>query len=118
MSINIKGVIKGSIFSILVTMLIIMILALLSYFTSMSENVISTCVYAAVVTGVLLGTIAVSRAATGKVFLHAMLVCVMYLAVLVGISALINRGLTVNSHLFAITGGIFASGFLGSILGK
>ena len=118
MGINFKSVIKGSVFSVLITMFIILILALLSYFTGISENVVGICVYAAVIVGVLLGTIAVSRAASGKVFIHAMLVCLMYLAVLIGISAIINKGITVNSHLFAITGGIFASGFLGSVIGK
>ncbi|MCH5210942.1 MAG: TIGR04086 family membrane protein [Oscillospiraceae bacterium] len=118
MSINFKSVIKGSVFSVLITMFIILILALLSYFTGISENVVSICVYASVIIGVLMGAIAVSRAVSGKVFIHAMLVCVMYLAVLVGISAIFNKGITVNSHLFAITGGIFASGFLGSVIGK
>ncbi len=118
MSVNIKGVIKGSIFSILVTMLIIFILSLLSYFTGISETVVSACVYASVAAGVLLGTIAVSRAAAGKAFIHVMLVCLIYLAVLVGISALINKGIAFNSHFFAVVCGTFAAGFLGLIIGK
>ncbi len=118
MAVNIKGVIKGSIFSILVTMLIIFVLSLLSYFTGISESVINACVYAAVVVGVLLGAVAVSRAAAGKAFVHVMLVCLIYIAVLVGISALINKGIAFNSHFFAVVGGAFASSFLGLIIGK
>lgn len=118
MSVNLKGVIKGTVFSILVTFVIIFILSLLSYFTHISETVITTCVYASVIVGVLMGTIAVSKAASGKVFIHAMIVCVLYLVVLVGISAIINKGISFNLHLLAITGGVFAAGFLGSVIGS
>ena len=61
MGINFKGVIKGTIFAILVTFVIILILALLSYFTGIDETIITTGVYAPVIIGVILGTIAVSK---------------------------------------------------------
>ncbi len=118
MSINIKSILKSSFFSILVTMVIIFILALLSYFTGIGEGVVSALVYAAVAAGALLGTIAVSKAAGSKVFIHSMLVCVIYLAVLVGVSVLINRGVSFNSHFFTMTAGVFCAGFLGCVIGK
>lgn len=118
MSINLKGVIKGTVFSILITFVIIFILSLLSYFTHIGETLITTCVYASVIIGVLMGTVAVSKAASGKVFIHAMLVCLLYFLVLVGISAVINKEIAFNAHFLAVTGGIFAAGFLGSLIGS
>ncbi len=118
MSVNLKGVIKGTIFAVLITFVIIFVLALLSYFTHVGETLITTLVYASVVIGVLMGTIAVSKAATGKIFIHAMLVCVLYLLILIGVSAIINKGITFNSHMLAIAGGTFAAGFLGSVIGS
>ena len=109
MGINFKGVIKGTIFAILVTFVIILILALLSYFTGIDETVII---------GVILGTIAVSKAANSRAFVHAMLVCALYLIVLIGISLIVNNGIMFNTHFLAVIGGTFASGILGCIIGK
>lgn len=118
MGINFKGVIKGTIFAILVTFVIILILALLSYFTGIDETIITTGVYASVIIGVILGTIAVSKVANSRAFVHAMLVCGLYLIVLIGISLIVNNGIMFNTHFLAVIGGIFASGILGCIIGK
>lgn len=118
MSVNFKGVIKGSIFSILITLVIIFILSLLSYFTQISETAVTAGVYASVIVGVLAGVIAVSKAAESKVFIHAMLVCLIYMLVLISISLIANGEISFNTHLLAITGGVFCAGFLGSIIGK
>ena len=118
MGINFKGMIKGTIFAILVTFVIILILALLSYFTGIDETIITTGVYASVIIGVILGTIAVSKAANSRAFVHAMLVCALYLIVLIGISLIVNNGIMFNTHFLAVIGGTFASGILGCIIGK
>ena len=108
MGINFKGVIKGTIFAILVTFVIILILALLSYFTGIDETIITTGVYASVIIGVILGTIAVSKAANSRAFV----------IVLIGISLIVNNGIMFNTHFLAVIGGTFASGILGCIIGK
>ena len=111
MGINFKGVIKGTIFAILVTFVIILILALLSYFTGIDETIITTGAYASVIIGVILGTIAVSKAANSRAF-------ALYLIVLIGISLIVNNGIMFNTHFLAVIGGTFASGILGCIIGK
>ena len=73
---------------------------------------------ASVIIGVILGTIAVSKAAHSRAFVHAMLVCALYLIVLIGISLIVNNGIMFNTHFLAVIGGIFASGILGCIIGK
>ncbi|MCD8181455.1 MAG: TIGR04086 family membrane protein [Firmicutes bacterium] len=117
MGINFKGVIKGTLFSLIITFAIILILSLLSYFTQISENVITTGAYVSVAAGILLGTTAVARAAAQKVFLHAMLVCVLYLIAFTAISAAVNKGISFNSHFLAVTVGALAAGFLGAVIG-
>ena len=118
MGINFKGVIKGTIFAILVTFVIILILALLSYFTGIDETIITTGVYASGIIGVILGTNAVSKVANSRAFVHAMLVCGLYLIVLIGISLIVNNVIMFNTHFLAVIGGTFASGILGCIIGK
>lgn len=118
MGINFKGVIKGTIFAILVTFVIILILALLSYFTGIDETIITTgsvCLgYYRRDTRNDCGT----KAANSRAFVHAMLVCALYLIVLIGISLIVNNGIMFNTHFLAVIGGTFASGILGCIIGK
>lgn len=118
MKINIKGVLKGTAFALIVTFLLILVLSLLSYFTSIGETIIVIGVYAAVIIGVLLGSLAVSKAAQEKIFIHAMLVALIYMCIMVGISFVINGEISFNSHFFTIIGGILVSGFVGSVIGK
>ena len=118
MGINFKGVLKCTLFSVVITFIIILILSLLSYFTRVGETVITVGVYASVIIGVLLGSIAVAKVAPQKAFLHAMFLCLIYVLLLIGISWSINGTIMFNSHFLAITGGVFGSGFLGLIIGK
>ncbi len=118
MNINLRAVLKGAVFAVLITFLIALVLALLSYFTEVGEQIITVGIYASVVIGVLLGTIAVSRAAEHKALLHALLVCVLYFAVIAVLSFTVNGSLNVNNHFMIAAGMALASGFLGCIIGK
>ncbi len=118
MDINFKCVAKCAVFSVIVTFVMIMILSCLSYFTQISENVITTGVYISIVAGVVLGTFAVSKAAAKKALIHAMIVCALFAACIVLISVLLNGSISFNTRFFIVIAGIFASGFLGCIIGK
>ncbi len=118
MGINFKGVLKGTLFSVIITFIIIFILSLLSYFSSIGENIITIGVYASVIIGVLLGSIAVAKGAPQKAFLHVMLLCLIYVLLLIGVSWIINGTIVFNSHFLTVVGGAFAAGFLGLIIGK
>ncbi|MCI8405303.1 MAG: TIGR04086 family membrane protein [Clostridia bacterium] len=118
MKINIRGVLKGTVFSLIVTFVIIIVLSLLAYFTSIGEGALTIGVYAAVIIGVLIGSFALSKAAQGQCLIHSMLSSLAYLLILIGISFLINRQISFNTHFFAISGGVLAAGFVGSVIGK
>lgn len=118
MGIHIKGVIKATLFSLFITFIVIFILALLAFFTSIAENVLVGCAYGAVAAGVLLGSIFVSRAAQQKALIHAMLLSLIYAVVLTGIAIILNGMPMFSSRLMFIIIGIFAAGFVGSVIGK
>lgn len=118
MEINFKCVIKSTLFAVIITFILLMILACLSYFSSISENIITTGVYISIIAGGLLGAVAVSKAASSKAIIHAMIVCAIYALCLIIASLIINGGMSFNVRFFAIMAGIFASGFLGCIIGK
>lgn len=118
MGVNMKSIIKCALLSLIVTFVFILILACLSYFTDISESVITIGVYAAMALGVILGSVAVSRGAEHKVLIHAIILCVIYAVILVCVSLIINGGIQLNLHTAVVIAGIFMAGLLGCRLGK
>ena len=118
MGIKIISVLKCAGVSAFLTALFVFIISLLSYCTNMSETTLTIMVYASVVLSVFLGSFICVRSAEGKALFHALILSVIYYAVLVGITLLINGAIATNSHFFTMTAGIFASGILGAVLGK
>ena len=118
MGINLRSVIKGAVFSLLTTLVLIFILSLLSYFTSISENVITICAYASVIAGILIGSFILSKSVENKKLLNSAVMCAIYCAVLIAASFAFNGGISFNAHTAAIIGGIFASAFLGTLVGS
>ena len=118
MGINIKGVIKGALISVLLAFLLIMVLSLVSYFTSAGENVITICAYGSVILGSLAGSAIVAMGAPEKKMIHVLLVCALYTCVLAAVSAVMNGSVSFNAHTAAVIGGIFASAFVGLLIGS
>ena len=118
MGIKITGILKCTGVSAFLTVLFVFIISLLSYFTGAAETTLTIMVYVSVVLSVFLGALICVKNAEGKALLHALILSVIYYAVLVGVTLLINGMITTNSHFFTMTAGIFASGILGAVLGK
>ena len=115
---NIKGILKGTIFSFVITFAVILILSVVTYFADLDSKIIMAMMYIGVVAGVVLGAFMSARLSEKSALLHSMLVSIAYLAVLIAVSAIINRNLVVNGHFITMGVGILASGFLGAVLGK
>lgn len=115
---NIKGILKGTIFAFVVTFLVILILSAVTYFTEADSKIVTVFMYAGVVAGVVLGAFMAARLSEKSALLNSMLVSVIYLAVLIAVSMLINRALEFNGHFITMSVGILASGFLGAVMGK
>lgn len=115
---NIKCIIKCTAFSIVLTFILLLILAVVEYFSNISENVIVYLVYASVILSVLVGSFAVSKSSDSKALIHSLILCTVYFIVLILLSLGINGRIVFNTHFFAIAGGIFGAGVLGTIIGK
>lgn len=113
-----KGILKGTAFSLIVTFVFILLLSLITYFTDIDSKITSIGVYASVVISVTLGALISAKKCEKSVLPHAMAVSVIYLAVLICVSAALNHTLMLNGHFITMTAGIFAAGFLGAVLGK
>lgn len=118
MAVNMKCVLKSTLFSLIVTFAMIIIISVIAYFSKAGESTLMVCVYISMAAAVLLGAIAAAKAADRNSFLHSMLMCLMYSTVLLVTSLIINGEISFNKHFLAVIVGVFASGFLGCILGK
>ncbi len=118
MYVNVRLIFKGALFSIAVTFAVILVLSLITYFCDIDGKIITVGIYAGVVVGVTLGALAAAKNCERGALPHAMLVSVIYLAVLIGVSAAVCRAMQFNGHFATMTAGILASGFLGAVLGK
>lgn len=118
MSVNIKTVVKGAIVSVLFAVITLFILSLLEYLTSINPSVISIGSYVAVVLGMLLGAIIITRAADSKRLIHVLLAAAIYICVLLAVSMILNGGMCFNSHTAAVTAGILGAALLGCVIGN
>ena len=118
MSVNIKTVVKGAIVSVLFAVLVLFILSLLEYLTAISPSVIGIGSYVAVILGMLLGAIIITRAADSKRLIHVMLAAVIYICVLLALSMILNGGAYFNSHTAAVVAGILGAALLGCVIGN
>lgn len=114
----IKGVLKGVIFALLFTAAAILALSVITYLGNIDGKISAVIIYAAAAAGVVLGAVIAVRKSGRAALLHAMSVSVIYLAVLVAISAAVNRFIEPNGHFLTMTSGILIAGFLGAVLGK
>lgn len=115
---NIKSILKCTLFSVLLSAVLFFILAAVEYFTNISETVITPLVYGAVILSVLAASIVLAKAADNKVLIHTMVLCAVYVLILIGLSFAVNGQAVFTTHFLALMGGIFAAGVLGAVIGK
>ena len=115
---NIRGIIKGSLFAFIITLMFVIVFALVSYFGNPSERIVTIGIYAGVVLGVFIGSLAVAKASESKILLHSLIVSAIYLVILIAVSAIVNRELHFNTHFITLAAGTIISGALGAVLGK
>ena len=118
MGIKFISVLKCTGLAVFMTLLFVFVISLLSYFTGINESTLTVMVYVSVVLSVFISALACVRSAGGKSLVHALLVSLVFYAVLVAVTFAINGAIVPGNHFFTMTAGIFASGILGAVLGK
>lgn len=114
----VKGVLKGAIFALLFTAAAILVLSVITYLGNIDGKISAMIIYAISAAGVALGAVIAVKKSGRAALLHAMSVSGIYLAVLVALSAALNRFIEPNGHFLTMTAGILIAGFLGAVLGK
>ena len=115
--INFRGIFKGIIFSIISTIILIIIIALISYFTDISDRIISIALFVASVLSVLTGSILMTRTTHENGLVHGALIGVGYFILILIGSIVVKREFDFNGNLLTMLIATTAGGMLGGILG-
>lgn len=115
--INIRSVFKGIIFSVASTLVLVLLTALISYFTDISDNIISIILFAVSVVSVLTGAVLVCRSTGENGLIHGGLIGLGYFVFLLLASIVIKREFDFNARLITMLVSNIAGGMLGGVLG-
>ncbi len=109
---DILRTVKCTAFSAVLLMVLLLALALLSYCSSISNSALTICVYSATIISVFAGALAAVKSSGNKPLLRSAAVGVLFYAILVLLTILINGRITADSHFYTMSIGIFAAGLL------
>ena len=115
--INFRGIFKGIVFSIVLTAILIVIVALISYFSDISDKLISALLFIVSVSSVLVGAIFVTKSTSENGLMHGGIIGIGYFLVILVASIIAKRSFSMNTNLLTMMIANIAGGMLGGILG-
>ena len=115
--INFRGIFKGIVFSIVLTAILVVIVALISYFSDISDKLISALLFIVSVSSVLVGAIFVTKSTSGNGLMHGGIIGIGYFLVILVASIIAKRSFSMNTNLLTMMIANIAGGMLGGILG-
>lgn len=116
-SINFKGVLKGIIFSFIITLILVFAIAIISYFTDISDKIISVLLFISSVLSALIGAFFLTRTTAKNGLIHGVLVGMGYFIIILISSIVMNKKININFNLLTMLIADLAGGMLGGILG-
>ena len=115
--INFRGIFKGIVFSIILTAILVVIVALISYFSDISDKLISALLFIVSVSSVLVGALFVTKSTSENGLIHGGILGIGYFLVILVASIIAKRSFSINTNLLTMMIANIAGGMLGGILG-
>lgn len=114
---NLKGILKGIVFSLITTVVLVFVIALISYFTDIGDNIISILLFASSVISVFLGGVFVAKNSSRNGILHGGLIGLGYFVIILIASFVIKKQFDISPHLITMLLADICGAMLGGILG-
>lgn len=115
---NLKGILKGILCAYIITAVFVLVGAVLTYFNMLDERKISIGIYAGAALGVFLGAFGAAKTSESRILLNSLCVSLIFIAVLLAASFIINGGVALGARTVSVMGGALAAGFMGAVIGK
>ena len=114
---NFKKIIKGVVLAFLISIVLICILAAIVYFSDIQDRTVSTLTLAISAVSVAFGAYFLARNISGGGLINGLMLALVYFAVLLIVSLLVNGGVAFTQGNFLRLFAQLAAGALGGVLG-
>ena len=115
---DIKAVLKGFFAAVIITFAALMLAALLAYFARAADNVVTALIYAVSAAGVTAGSAITAKSCQKRISINCMLVAVLYIVMLIIMSAAVNGAVKLNTRFLLLIPGTLICAFFGAVIGK
>lgn len=115
---KIRWIFSGSVMAFVITFVIVFLIAAAEYSTGLSEGAAQIFAYISAAVGVFIGSAFSARKSGEKALINAMPVSVIYIAAIISVTLILNKGMNADIHSISLFAGIIFSGFLGAVCGQ
>ncbi len=112
---NIKGILKGALFSYIIAAVFVLGVAAASYFNIIDQRLASVIVFGGVVISVFLGALGAAKAAQRKRLFNALAISVIFIITVIALAAVSNGSFVIHMRTAALIGSIFAAGIVAAL---
>lgn len=114
---KLKCVCLGTIISFVVTFAAVFLIAVAEYSTGITEGAAGVCAYISAIVGVFFGALFSAGKSGTKALVNAMPVSLIYIAVIITASLILNGRINTDIHCWSLMAGVVLAGFLGAVCG-
>lgn len=115
---KLKCICLGTVISFIITFAAVFLIAIAEYSTGMTEGAAGICAFISSIVGVFFGALVSSLKSGTKALVNAMPVSLIYIAVIIAASLILNGRINTDIHCLSLMAGIILSGFLGAVCGQ
>ena len=115
---NLKCVSLGTVMSFIITFAAVFLIAVAEYSTGMTEGAAGVCAFISAIVGVFSGALFSAGKSGSKALINAMPVPLIYIAVIIAASLILNGRINTDIHCISLMAGILLAGFLGAVCGQ
>ena len=115
---NIKGILRGVIFSYIIAAFILFLSAVFTYFNMIDEKIASIVVFGGAVIGVFIGALGAAKTAESKILVNAMIVSLFFIILIIAAASTVNGSVELHVRTWALIGSVAAAGFAAALFAK
>ena len=115
---NLKGILRGVIFSYAIVAFILFLSAAAAYFGMIDEKMAGIITFGGAVIGVFIGALGASKTAESKILINAMAVSMCFIILIIIAASAVNGSIEIHTRTWALIGSAVAAGFAAALFAK
>ena len=115
---NLKGILRGVIFSYIIAAFILFLSAVVTYFNIIDERIAGIVTFGGAVIGVFIGALGAAKTAASKILINAMAVSLCFIILIIAAASMVNGSIELHPRTWALIGSTVAAGFAAALFAK